>query len=152
MKKNILLALDFGLEPTEIITTGVEYAAALQAKLWLLHVVSQDPDYVGYSAGPQNIRDQRAEEIKQEWQAMDQYVQEIQSKGVDASGLMIQGATVDMIIQKAKQLSTDLIILGHEDKSLLFRALRGSVSSEVLKQSEIPVLIVPIKRSALPKS
>jgi nucleotide-binding universal stress UspA family protein len=68
----------------------------------------------------------------------------LKQKGFNAEGLLIQGATVEMIIYEAEKLNIDLIITGHHDRSFLYKALIGSVSSEIIKTSKIPVLIVPV--------
>ena len=63
---NILVGLDFSDVPVEVIDRVSEFARALSAKLWLSHVGSPEPDFVGYKAGPQTVRDQVALELRDE--------------------------------------------------------------------------------------
>ena len=37
----------------------------------------------------------------------------------------------------------DVIVIGHEDRSWFSRMVEGSVSKEVIRESHIPVLVVP---------
>ncbi len=65
-------------------------------------------------------------------------------KGVRAEGLLVQGATVEMLLKEAQKLNTDLIITGHHDHNFLYKAFIGSTSEEIIKESKIPVLMVPL--------
>ena len=141
--KNILVGIDFHENTERLLEKAFELAQALGAKIWLLHVAAPDPDFVGYEVGPQSIRDNRAKELKQERQLLAKYARELQEKKVEAEGLLIQGATLDMILEESKKLDIDLIITGHHDRSFLYHAFFGSVSAGIIKSSKIPVLVIP---------
>ena len=61
-----------------------------------------------------------------------------------AEGLLVQGATVEMIINEAQKLNSELIITGHHDHNFIYKAFNGSVSDDIIKKSKIPVLLVPL--------
>jgi nucleotide-binding universal stress UspA family protein len=142
--KNILVAIDFeeNLEP--IIDKAFELAKAFKAKVWLLHIAAPEPYFVGYEVGPQYIRDWRAEDLRKEHKQLQRFTSELEEKGIDTEGLVIQGATIEMIIDESKKLNVDLIIAGHHEHSFFYNAFVGSVSSQIIKKSKIPVLIVPV--------
>lgn len=140
--KNILVALDFNGNEKQIITTAIQFAKVFDAKLWLIHIVAPNPDFVGYEAGPQYVRDNRATQLKKERQQLEDYTAELEEEGVKAEGLMVQGATIEMIIEESKKLHIDLIIVGHSDRSFLYKAIFGRVSNAVIKKSKLPVLTV----------
>ena len=69
---------------------------------------------------------------------------ELKEKGVTAEGLLVQGATIEMIMEESKKLNVDLIIAGHHEHSFLYNAFVGSISGQIVKKSKIPVLIIPL--------
>ena len=76
---------------------------------------------------------------------MHEYAEKMQEEGVDAQGLVIEGATVDMILDKAEKLDIDLIITGHHEHNFVYKAFFGSVAKGVVKKTKIPVLLVPLE-------
>lgn len=141
--KNILVGIDFHEKTEILIDKAFELSKPYNSKIWLLHVAAPDPDFVGYEVGPQYIRDNRAKELRQEHKLILEYVDQLKEKKVDAAGLLIQGATVEVILEESKKLNIDLIISGHHDHSFLYNAFFGSVSSGIVRKSNIPVLVVP---------
>ena len=141
--KNILVGVDFLKHTDDLIKTALELASAMNSKIWLLHVAAPDPDYVGYEAGPQFIRNERAEELKNEHHLMTEYVNEIRAKSINAEGLLVQGPTIETIISESNKLFIDLIICGHHRHNYLYNALFGSHSKSILMKSNIPVLVIP---------
>jgi nucleotide-binding universal stress UspA family protein len=144
MMKNILVALDFDEQEKLLLDKAFELAKPFDAKLWLLHIAAPEPDFVGYEVGPQYIRDTRANDLRKEHKYLQQYAKELHEKGIIAEGLLIQGATIEMILEESKKLNIDLIIAGHHEHGFIYKAFVGSVSSQLIKRSKIPVLIVPI--------
>jgi nucleotide-binding universal stress UspA family protein len=53
------------------------------------------------------------------------------------------GDPVTTIIDAARQHQADVIVVGHEDRSWFSRLVEGSVSREVIRESDVPVLVVP---------
>ncbi|MBO3115508.1 universal stress protein [Winogradskyella sp. DF17] len=142
--KNLLVTIDFNNSEQKLVKMAYNLAKSYSSKVWLLHVTAPDPDFVGYEVGPQYIRDFRAEELKNEHKALQVLADDLENKGVNAEGILIQGATLEIILKEADHLNIDLIIVGYEDHNFLYEALVGSVSSKLIKKTKIPVLVVPI--------
>ncbi|MEQ8477116.1 universal stress protein [Fulvivirga sp.] len=142
--KNILVALDFDDGEQLLLDKTYELATAFKSKVWLLHVSAPEPDFIGYDVGPQYIRDTRASDLRSEHKQLQALANVLKEKGIDAEGLLIQGATIDMVLEESKKLNIDLIITGHQEHNFLYRAFVGSVSSEIVKKSKMPVLVVPL--------
>ncbi len=143
--KNILVTVDFDIHTDILLDQAMDLARAFDSKIWLMHIASPDPEFVGYGVGPQYIRDFRASELRDEHIFLHKKSKEIKLQGIESEGLLIQGPTIEMIISESKKLSIDLIIAGHHDHGFLYNAFVGSVSSELIKQSKIPVLIIPLE-------
>lgn len=143
--KNILVTIDFDSGEEKLLETALTMANKFSAKVWLLHVTAPDPEFVGYDVGPQYIRDFRAEELRNEHKTLQEFAKRFEQKGIDSEGLLIQGATLEMILNEAQKLKIDLIIVGYEQHNFLYEALIGSVSNKLIKKSKIPVLVVPLE-------
>ncbi|AKP51838.1 universal stress protein [Cyclobacterium amurskyense] len=143
--KNILVTIDFSKNEKQLIDKAFQLAESFNSKLWLMHIAAPDPDFVGYEVGPQYIRDARASELREEHMKLKEYSTALKRKGVVSEGLLVQGATIEMIIEESKKLNIDLIIAGHHKHGFFYNAFVGSVSAELIKKSKIPVLIVPLE-------
>jgi len=143
--KNILVTIDFNKNEKLLIDKAFQFAESFDSKLWLMHIAAPNPDFVGYEAGPQYIRDNRGTELRKEHKLLQKYATTLKKKGVDSEGLLIQGATIEMIIEESKKLNVDLIIAGHHEHGFFYNAFVGSVSAKIIKKSKIPVLIVPLE-------
>lgn len=142
--KNILVTIDFNENEKILLDKAFQMAESFGSKLWLVHIAAPDPDFVGYEVGPQYIRDSRATELRKEHKKLQEYTSILIKKGVEAEGLLIQGATIEMIIKESKKLNVDLIIAGHLDHGFFYNAFVENVSAAIIKKSKIPVLIVPL--------
>ncbi len=144
MMKNILVTVGFDKNEKLLIDNAFQLAKAFNSKIWLIHVASPDPDFVGFEAGPQHVRDIRANELRKEHKIIQGYVTELKEKGIIAESLLIQGQTIKTIIEKSKKLDIELIIIGYHEHSFLYKSFFGNTSTQIIKKSKIPVLIVPL--------
>lgn len=142
--KNILVTIDFSKNEKLLIDHAFQLAKAFESKLWLIHIAAPDPDFVGYDVGPQYIRDTRASELREEHKLIQEIIEQVKAGGVDAEGLLVQGETIEMIMEESKKLTIDLIVTGHHDHSFFYKAFTGSVSNAIINKSKIPVLLVPL--------
>ena len=142
--KNILVAIDLKGNDQVLIDKATSFAEKFNSKVWIIHIAAPDPDFVGFSVGPQYIRDSRASELKQEHRQLERFSEALEQQGIASEGLLVQGATIEMILEEAEKLKIDLIISGYQDHGFFYKALYGSVSNSLIKASKIPVLIVPI--------
>lgn len=142
--KNILVAVDFDTGQEVLIEKAREFAEGFNAKLWLLHVSAPDPEFVGYDAGPQSERDWRAAQLREKHRTLQAHAQELKAGGLKAEALLVQGPIQETILKEAEKLGIDLIIAGHNEHGLFYKAIIGSVTSRVIKKSRVPLLIVPL--------
>jgi len=140
---NLLVAVDLSSASEKIYTQAAELAKAFSAKLWLLHVAEPEPDFLGFKAGPISVREDQAEQYHKEHRELQGIADTIRASGIDATALLVQGPTVEMILKEASSLNADMIILGSHGMGAVYRALVGSVSEGVLRKATCPVLIVP---------
>ncbi len=142
--KNILLGIDFDNKTGVLIKKATEVAKRYGAKIWLLHVTSPPPEYVGFDATPHYVRNEREGLLEHEQKVLREHAQDITEQGIQSEGILIQGATIDGILIEADKLDVDLIICGHHEHNFLYNMLFGSVSSSLVRKSKIPVLVFPM--------
>lgn len=58
------------------------------------------------------------------------------------------GSTADGILNCSKEFKADLIVLGTHSRTGIDRFLMGSVAETVVRNSEVPVLVVPLIEAA----
>ena len=68
--KTILALVDFSDVTEAVVKAAGELAGTFKAVLYLLHVAAPDPDFVGYEAGPQTVRDNAAKHFREEHRSL----------------------------------------------------------------------------------
>lgn len=144
--KNILVTIDLEDSSRLLIRQATELAEKFSAKIWLLHITAPEPDFVGDDVGPQYIRDFRADEIRQEHRMLRTYTDELKSREIEADGLLISGATIEMILHEAHKLKADLLVIGHHKHGWLHKIYAGTTDTAIINKSSIPVLVVPVNK------
>lgn len=154
----ILAAVDFSKSTDAVVEQAGALAKALGAKLWLLHVTSDEtqamvyettqftgyaPEFIGLPGDVQLARDLSASEIKREHAQLQSFSAKLREKGVDTQALLLKGDAANLILAKAAELSAGIIVLGSHGHGLLHKALVGSVSEAVIRHSDRNVMVVP---------
>ena len=146
MSIKILVAIDLSNASDEVMQIVQFTAKAMSAEVRVLHVAEADPSFVGYEAGPDVVREQVAHEFREEHRAVQAHAEALRQAGIEATALLIQGAIVETILNEAKRMEADLLIVGSHGFGALYDLFLGSSSRGVLKDTEIPVLVVPVKK------
>ena len=141
---NILVAVDFDEHDNVLLQHALKLASKFAAKIWVVHVAAPDPDFVGYEVGPQYIRDSRAEDLRREHRLLKQYRDDLYTEGVEADALLIQGPTVQAILDEAVKLQVDLFVVGTHKHGFLHRLFNANAPFELAKRSNIPLMIIPL--------
>lgn len=161
--KNILAAIDFTEVTDVIIEKAVELAKIFEANLWIVHVAKPTSAQIGINLAAQDIpglssagssyysellnveetRKRIADELREEHSKMLELTKKYSDTGVKVQGMLLEGVEVDRILEKAGQKEADLIVMGTHGHSLIRKAIVGSISEGVLKNSKVPVMLIP---------
>lgn len=142
----MLVALDFADVTETILKVAGRTAKTTESAVYLLHVAEPEPTFVGYKAGPDVVRDQVAHEFREQHRTLQGHAERMRAGGLDATALLVQGPTAQMILDEAERLHIDLIVMGTHGRTAVMDILVGSVSHAVLRHTTIPVLLVPVRR------
>lgn len=126
-----------------MVTRAGDLALFYDAKCWLIHVATPDPEFVGYEVGPQYIRDHRAGVLKEEHAKLEAFKAELLQKNIDCEVLLVQGQTNSTIMEEVDRLKIDMIVLGSHGRTRLYDLLVGSVCEFLLRYSPVPLVIIP---------
>jgi nucleotide-binding universal stress UspA family protein len=148
---NILVAIDFSDITPKLLRQVVKMSSALSAEVVLMHIAEPNPDHIAYdfdpasvyAIDPNEIRDSIAERFHQERKQLQEHAEDLRQRGVECKALMIQGQTVDSLVKEAERMNADFIMAGTHSKGLLSQVLLGSTSEDLVKNSTIPVYLVP---------
>ncbi|MGI9590664.1 MAG: universal stress protein [Myxococcota bacterium] len=145
--KKLLAALDFSDVTDRVVEEAAALAQAFGAELTLIHVAAPDPDFVGYEAGPDTVRETRAGELRGEHRRLQQIADGLRERGIPSKALLIQGPTIEKILDEATHVGASTIVIGSHGHGALRRVLLGSVSEGVVRGAACPVYVVPARTS-----
>jgi nucleotide-binding universal stress UspA family protein len=143
--KNILVTIDFEEKGQVLIEKAAELAKKFKAKLWLVHVAAPDLDFIGYDVGPQYIRDVLAKDLRNEHKLLQGFTNQLKEKNIVAEALLVQGTTIETIVELTEKLAIDLIVIGKHEHGFFHKTFMVSTDESLIEKSNIPVLIVPLK-------
>jgi len=115
---------------------AVDFAKATRAKLYVVQVYN-----VYTKAGTMIKIDHILERESKAF--LEHHVSQIDTKGVEIITKTFKGKLVDTIELISKSLSIDLIILEPRTNSIKDEVYLGKTSGKIIKQTNIPALIVP---------
>lgn len=143
--KTLLVCVDFSDLSGQVVLRASKLAKAFKERLLLLHVTEPDPDFIGFSTGPQTVRDQWAKKFRKEHAEMNDMQQKLAETGLDVQGIVVQGHVADKILEHAEKLDADMILMGTHGHGCVHNLLVGSVAEEVLRHATRPVVLVPAR-------
>jgi nucleotide-binding universal stress UspA family protein len=146
MYKRILLATDGSKLSDKAVQTAMELTQIFSADLVVVKVV---PHYIQtYFEGSFAINDVDVKNIESQWEtAAQKTLDEVQALAL-AKGLHIHTRVVKSddiaqgLIDTAKQLNSELIVMASHGRKGIKRFLLGSETTSVLTHATIPVLVL----------
>src|SRR5690606_34561771 len=126
-----------------ILNQAAALAQACGAPLTLLHVVTPPVIMTAYGLGNSEIVDQIQEATDRARELLNNQVETLRQQGLDVSGQLQVGGTVNSIIEVAGDIAADCIVLGSHGRGAVYDILVGSTARGVLRQTACPVLVVP---------
>jgi universal stress protein A len=145
MIKRILVPVDFSVPSLRALDHAVELSRRLEAQLIVLHAmepvyypVAGDLYGVGVDLG--NVYDQieRAARAR-----LTRLAGELRARRVAVRTLLASGSAHQVILETARKLKADLIVMSTHGRSGLSHVLLGSVAERVLRTAPCPVITVP---------
>ena len=153
--KKVLIALDYNQTAQKVAEVGFSMAKSMNAEVSLLHVIADPMTYsvAGYSPimgfnGYMDMGPVLLDSIDSLKDASLQYLNKSRQHLGDNSiqTIVKEGDFADTILETAKELSADIIVVGSHSRKWLENIVMGSVTEKVLHHTSIPLFIVPTKK------
>ncbi|MCW8924520.1 MAG: universal stress protein [Gammaproteobacteria bacterium] len=143
--KNILVAIDDCQNTTvasPLIQRTIELASVFSSKVRIVHVVPGSRQFP-FNVDKKMLRHEAANELHDEHEFLQQLSKSLRDLSIDASSLLVKGATVKTILDESDRLNIDLIILGRHKHGDLYNSLISGVEEGVLRKCAHSVMFVP---------
>jgi nucleotide-binding universal stress UspA family protein len=121
----------------------LELANAFSSKVWVLHVVPP-PRQPPFNVDSKTLRREVAAEFHHEHEFLQQFAQCLRDREIEATALLVEGATVNTILKESDRLDIDLVILGCHKHGLLYGALLEVTEEGLLGKCPRPIMFVPV--------
>jgi nucleotide-binding universal stress UspA family protein len=149
-KKTVVIALDYDGTSQFVAEAGYLLGKRMGAEIVLLHVVTTPVVYTtGYltymEMGPIQLNHHDGPK-----KAAQLFLNKSKEHlgDVTIKTLVKEGEFAETILNAATSLKADVIVMGSHSQRWLENLLLGSVTENVLKNSNIPLYIVPVKKHA----
>jgi len=152
--KKILIALNNNVGAQKVAATGYELSKALDAHTILMHVTTDVTYYSSLNYSPIMGFDVYSNSDVAQTNAVDELKRRAQDY-LDNAKLSLGDETIETvlkegdyaenILQTAKEMMADIIVVGTHSRKGPDKALRGSVAEKVLHHTTIPLFIIPVK-------
>jgi nucleotide-binding universal stress UspA family protein len=146
--KTLLVPLDFSATSGNLLQTATSLAQSLGARLVVLHVLQpivptvdqmMIPDMAQISAMQKAAKEDAHAQLAHA-------CEKVAAKGVAIEPEILDGPAATVILERARLLPADLVVMGSHGHTALYDLLLGSTSHAVLKKAPCPVVIVPSKK------
>jgi nucleotide-binding universal stress UspA family protein len=137
--RRILIATEGSSCSSEALRRFLDLFEPTRSEVYMLAVVPAVAPGLGAALGPDHYR--READAAQE--ALDLASVDLLMAGFSATPLVRVGEPAEAIVQVARELSADLVVLGTHGRHGLERVLRGSVAEAVLHRAPCAVFIHP---------
>jgi nucleotide-binding universal stress UspA family protein len=137
--KNILVAHDGSKLSDKALKRAVEMAMALGSSLTVLSVI---PELYLSELADGDRRRIMAALTEESRVAMEKVRVSLSQKPVESKTIIRQGPAAEKILETAKKMKVDLIIVGSHGRHGARRFLLGSTSTKVVDHSHCPVMVV----------
>ncbi len=126
--KSILVAVDLSDGTKAVVDQAEQLAQKFDAMIRVVHVDPTEPDAADF-------RERQAEVQK--------IGDRLWERHIVAKALLIQGPTVETILEEASRWDADLIVMGVKRGREASSCVLGAVSQGVIRDASCPVLVVP---------
>jgi nucleotide-binding universal stress UspA family protein len=153
--KNILIGLDYDPTAQKVAEIGASLGENTDAAITLLHVIA-DPSYYATTVydpimgfgGYTNLNllepDIINELKKTSMEFLDKSKHHLGNAHIRT--LVKEGSVAETILEVAKELNADTIVMGSHSKRWLENILMGSITEYVLHHTSIPLFIIPTRK------
>lgn len=141
--KNIITPVDLEEHSNKILEYAAYMADKLGARLTLIHVVEPFHSMVDIELGSSTLD----KYMENRLQTASEFLEKLAAPYPECTTEILQGVTVDAIVDFAKSKKAEMIIIGTHGSKGIEKLLLGSVAERVVKNAHCPTLVMnPFKQ------
>ncbi len=146
--KTILAPVDFSGATAAVVSEAARLALAIQGRVVLLSIIQPPVITSEYAPLMENMAEITAAGEKAAAKHLSKLQESLQQQSVPTETVQLNGAPIQHIIEQAKKIPADYIVMGSHGHTALYDLLVGSTTHGVLLRATCPVVIVPpVKRA-----
>jgi nucleotide-binding universal stress UspA family protein len=137
--KKIIVGTDFSDSSAVALYHAINLAERLKAQLHIAHITQASltvPTDLGLNVPPE------LEEAKQARERLER-MRTMIGGNLDVELHLRVGQPVTELLELVREIRPEMVVLGSHGRSAVMRMLLGSVSTELMRRSPVPVLVVP---------
>jgi nucleotide-binding universal stress UspA family protein len=146
--KTILAPIDFSGATDAVVEEAAALARAFSGRVVLLTIIQPPVIAHEYAAVMENLAEITAAGEKQAARKLAELEQKLQVDLIATESVQLLGAPIALIVEQAKKLEADYIVMGSHGHTALYDLLVGSTTHGVLMRAPCPVVIVPAAKNA----
>ena len=139
--KKIIIAVDNDPTSEKIALNGFQLGLQLKAEIALLSVVDLTLLITNGAVTPKEFADIAINDYKKNQQMLIETV----FKDHKVWTFVEEGIPYEVILKVSKEWDADIIVLGTHGRTGFSHLIIGSVAEKIIRHSEIPIFIIPIK-------
>ncbi len=151
----VLIALDYDPTAQIVAEAGYSMAKTMNAEIILLHVISDPVYYSSVEYSPimgltdsiaidplQFNNTEKLKEVSKDF--LENIKHHLRDEAIQT--VLKDGDFAETILKTAKELHADVIVMGSHSRKWIENIVMGSVTDKVLRSTDTPLFIVPIKK------
>lgn len=143
--KSILCPVDFSKPAERALKNAIHLARKMDAELTILHVVPAMMDFYQNILGGKDKG--QSERVRRHEKEFDKFLKQFDFYNVKYEKIIEAGKVHQIILEKARSMNTQLIVMGTSGESNNFRVLVGSNTEYVTR--ELPSSIITVKSDSI---
>lgn len=150
--KTILAPVDFSGATDAVMAEATALARALDGRVVLLTVIQPPAITNEYSALMDNLAEIVAAGEKNAAKRLAQLEADLAAAKIPVETVQLNGPPIRVIVEQAKKIGADYIVMGSHGHTALYDLLVGSTTHGVLMRASCPVVITPGVKAAPKKA
>ena len=147
--RKVLCPIDFSENSLAALNVALKVAQQNDAKLYLLNVAPVPAGAAGFQPVPMDAYPFHEEDRQEE---LAELARERIPDAVRCETLVMSGDPAERVLETARGLAADLIVMGTHGRRGLSHLVLGSVAERVVRESPVPVLSVhanaPVRKAS----
>jgi nucleotide-binding universal stress UspA family protein len=159
MFEKMLVCLDGSPLSEQIVPYALKQAQLSHCEVVLLHVISEPflimpgvPGAPGYPVQTDSMVKQLGQDLENARKYLNHIALSFRKLGLKVTSITLEGSAGELIVKYASENKIDLIAIATHGRSGISRAVLGSVADYVLKEGNLPLLLLkPQAEKSKPK-